>query len=493
MSWANNMPSEFGTQSAWPDGTAISVKAPRSSMTTDTVTALKDLWPQTPDVNLIGIILAKQTPRVIASKTNPGAERAVFNFTLRDSPVDFINISCWGRKSFIKELARKYRIGDIVRIHNPQIMPKPNTENEERYHPWTPSHFQLSFSELHSSIELCGSWDTNRFSNLAHIPVCDSKEFHNLCEILSNGQNLNQQNVNILAMIKQMGSPKDIVTKAGKHVKRCEVKLFDETCASMAMIMWDEPIIEYAQHNWMDKETVIFAVDVLAKFDDFRHTMTLTVTGKSIFTTNPDTKEAHTLYKYGKSIEFDDDQSNDYTSSVVNLSTIKDVYNIAQLQQKISETLCQVEYGLTYAFLTAFDVDGPVMNVTSLRCSKCKYRVHKDTGICNNPSCPFSLADTAETTLIFDMRVNLSDHTGTITGTYLGGKVAQEMLGCTEEEFLQLTEQRKTELKWNYLLERCKVYFKIVPSGFNGANNVLRLLSCEQADSKEVYNNLKLI
>lgn len=50
MSWARSMPSEFGTQSAWPDGTAISVKAPRSSMMTDSVTALKDLWPQTPDV-----------------------------------------------------------------------------------------------------------------------------------------------------------------------------------------------------------------------------------------------------------------------------------------------------------------------------------------------------------------------------------------------------------------------------------------------------------
>lgn len=42
-----------------------------------------------------------------------GGERSVLSFTLRDSPEDYINISCWGRKSFIDDLARKFKIGDV--------------------------------------------------------------------------------------------------------------------------------------------------------------------------------------------------------------------------------------------------------------------------------------------------------------------------------------------------------------------------------------------
>ncbi|PIK37394.1 putative meiosis-specific with OB domain-containing protein [Apostichopus japonicus] len=255
---------------------------------------------------------------------------------------------------------------------------------------------------------------------------------------------------------------------------------------------WDDAIIEYAQQNWIEKETVIFAVDILAKFDDFRHTMTLTADRKTIFITNPDTKEAHSLYKYGKSVEFDDDTQQDvFTPSNINISTIKDVYNAAQLQSKLNNISCQVEYGLMFAFLSSFDVDGPLTNVLSYRC--CNFRLNRDTGLCSNSSCASSLADTTEQTLTFDMRVSLSDHTGTVAGTYLTNNLVQELLGCTVDEFMQLPEARKTDLKWSYLLEKCKVYFKVVPSGFNGANNTLRLLACERADPKEVYNNFKLV
>lgn len=66
------------------------------------------------------------------------------------------------------------------------------------------SHFQLSFSERYSSFQLYGGWDTDKYSSLVHMPIQDSKDFHNLGEILSNGQNLSQQHVNILAMIKHV-------------------------------------------------------------------------------------------------------------------------------------------------------------------------------------------------------------------------------------------------------------------------------------------------
>ena len=35
------------------------------------------------------------------------------NFTLRDSRVDFINVSCWGKSAYIHDLADHFHIGDV--------------------------------------------------------------------------------------------------------------------------------------------------------------------------------------------------------------------------------------------------------------------------------------------------------------------------------------------------------------------------------------------
>ena len=48
-----------------------------------------------------------------AVPVDPSAERYVLSFTVRDSPVDFINVSCWGGQHFITDLADKLGIGQI--------------------------------------------------------------------------------------------------------------------------------------------------------------------------------------------------------------------------------------------------------------------------------------------------------------------------------------------------------------------------------------------
>ena len=35
------------------------------------------------------------------------------NFTLRDSRVDFINVSCWGKSAYIHDLSDHFHIGDV--------------------------------------------------------------------------------------------------------------------------------------------------------------------------------------------------------------------------------------------------------------------------------------------------------------------------------------------------------------------------------------------
>ncbi len=45
---------------------------------------------------------------------DPGAERFRFMFTLRDTPVDYINVTCWASdSSYINTLHSSFKIGDV--------------------------------------------------------------------------------------------------------------------------------------------------------------------------------------------------------------------------------------------------------------------------------------------------------------------------------------------------------------------------------------------
>ncbi|XP_071797050.1 meiosis-specific with OB domain-containing protein-like [Asterias amurensis] len=501
MAWSGNVGSfsgDFGTQKRWPDGTRVQnnyQNPPNSSGVGDSAACndggeiqLKNITPNAANAVIIGLVISKQQPKTIPSKSDPNNDRGLISFTIRDSPMDFINGTCWGSENYIFDLASKFKIGDIVEIRNPQIQNKQNTEQEERYRPWTPSPYQLSLSEKYSSLSLYGGWNLDRFNTLQHVPIRGNDNYYTLADVLSNGQGLHGEHINLLALLKTIGPPKDIVTKAGKKMQRCEVKLYDETCPSFPIVLWDTENIELVQ-RWMTHETVVFAFDIMVKFDNFRSSMVGTVDSKTIFIINPDTQKAHSLFKFGQSHDPSDDTTGDADKQNVDLSTIKDVYKVDQIKSLTGESHDGVEYGITYAFLTALDIDNGTRNGISMRCASCKRRVQVDSANfgCINPNCPSSLSGKTDTVMTFDIPVDLSDITGTLSGCYLGGNQAEEMLKCSMDEFIQYTDQQKTDLKWKYLLERCKVYFKVSQPG---AKRVVRVLSCSKADPMEVIPHL---
>lgn len=44
---------------------------------------------------------------------DPGAERFRISFTLRDSPSDYINVTCWGSEQYIRGIADSFKICDV--------------------------------------------------------------------------------------------------------------------------------------------------------------------------------------------------------------------------------------------------------------------------------------------------------------------------------------------------------------------------------------------
>ncbi|XP_028616673.1 meiosis-specific with OB domain-containing protein isoform X3 [Grammomys surdaster] len=314
-------------------------------------------------------------------------------------------------------------------------------------------------------------------------------------------------------LVSVVGEPKYFTTSDRRKGQRCEVKLFDETEPSFTMTCWDNESILLAQ-SWMARETVIFASDVRINFNKFQNCMAATVISKTIITVNPDTPEANILLNYIRENKETNvaDEIDSYLTESVNLNTIVNVYTVEQLKVKAlkNEGKADPLYGILYAYISTLNIDDETTKVLRNRCSSCGYIVNEASNtctICNKDSSRFK-----SFFLSFDVLVDLTDHTGTLHSCSLSGNIAEETLGCTISEFLAMTSEQKTKLKWQLLLERSKIYLKMAE---NGRRNVhtdmtmmtpsvvllilshrargglkVTILSCKLADPTEASRNL---
>uniref|UniRef100_G7Q064 Meiosis-specific with OB domain-containing protein n=1 Tax=Macaca fascicularis TaxID=9541 RepID=G7Q064_MACFA len=429
-----------------------------NSFATRTFTTLSDLQPNMANLKVIGVVIGKTDVKGFPDRKNIGSERYTFSFTIRDSPAHFVNAASWGNEDYIKSLSDSFRVGDCVIIENPLIQRK-EIEREEKFSPATPSNCKLLLGENHSTVKVCSSYEVDtKLLSLIHLPVKESHDYYSLGDIVANGHSLNGRIINVLAAVKSVGEPKYFTTSDRRKGQRCEVRLYDETESSFAMTCWDNESILLAQ-SWMPRETVIFVSDVRISFDKFRNCMTATVISKTIITTNP-------------------------------VSTIVDVYTVEQLKGKAlkNEGKADPSYGILYAYISTLNIDDETTKVVRNRCSTCGYIVNEASNMCT--ICNKNSLDFKSVFLSFDMLIDLTDHTGTLHSCSLTGSVAEETLGCTVNEFLAMTDEQKTALKWQFLLERSKIYLKFVVSHRARSGLKISVLSCKLADPTEASRNL---
>lgn len=62
---------------------------------------------------IVGIVIAKSSPRIIGSKKKNGDSRGVTSFTLRDSEIDTVNCDVWGSEYFIITFYERFLVGDV--------------------------------------------------------------------------------------------------------------------------------------------------------------------------------------------------------------------------------------------------------------------------------------------------------------------------------------------------------------------------------------------
>uniref|UniRef100_A0A8C6NVB9 Meiosis specific with OB-fold n=1 Tax=Nothobranchius furzeri TaxID=105023 RepID=A0A8C6NVB9_NOTFU len=438
--------------------------------------------------NVAGILIGKTDYQFYY--IYPEKERFTFGFTIRDSPDFFINVTAWGNDGFINGLASSFSIGDCVTIENPLVSNK-DPDKGDKFCPTTPSPYRLLVTEAHSQVHLCADTTTiDRLLPLIHLPVKDSRDFYSLGDIVANGQQLDGTVINVLAAVKQIGDAKQFTTSDGRRGQRLEVKLFDDSVSSFPLVCWDRETILLMQ-TLVPRETVLFIAEAKMSFDSFRSSMVATVNSKSIITVNPDTREASLLFSYAKEVSEFGVLDQDEASEDLPVESITDVYTVSQLKEKAKEHP-EAFFGITYCFISKFDLDSSVSKVIKTRCSKCRFQVIEDIQMCTNQLCPGKDQALSAST-DFDLLVDFTDHTGTMQVCSLRGPVAEKTLGCTTDEFTRLTDDQRTALKWRLLLERCKIYVKIVPStkmksGIRGA-----ILSCSLADPGEVKQHMSAL
>ncbi|XP_076434173.1 meiosis-specific with OB domain-containing protein isoform X6 [Peromyscus maniculatus bairdii] len=459
-----------------------------SSFALKNFTALSDLHPNMANLKIIGIVIGKTDVKGFPDRKNIGSERYTFSFTIRDSPDHFVNVSSWGSEDYIRPLSESFK---VVIIENPLIQRK-ETEREEKFSPATPSNWKLLLSENHSMVKVCSPYEVDtKLLSLIHLPVKESRDYYSLADIVANGHSLDGRIINVLAAVRSVGEPKYFTTSDRRKGQRCEVKLFDETEPSFTMTCWDNESILLAQ-SWMPRETVIFASDVRINFNKFQNCMAATVISKTIITTNPDTPEANILLNYVRENKETDvaDEIDSYLRESINLNTIVDVYTVEQLKVKAlrNEGKADPFYGILYAYISTLNIDDETTKVVRNRCSGCGYIVNEASNTCT--ICEKDSSKLQSFFLGFDVLVDLTDHTGTLHSCSLTGSIAEETLGCTINEFLAMTSEQKTKLKWQFLLERSKIYVKLILSHRARGGLKVSILSCKLADPTEASRNL---
>lgn len=91
----------------------------------------------------------------------------------------------------------------------------------------------------------------------------------------------------------------------------------------------------------------------------------------------------------------------------------------------------------------------------------------------------------------YNIRMSLSDFTETLDTCRMYGATAERILGKSLNEFRNLTSFERSNLKWKFLLERCKLKVIIKRKTAVRQTVSITVLDCEVADMREVLADIK--
>lgn len=416
---------------------------------------IKDLSLTCTNVYVMGVIIAKGESKQVTSKFN-GNEKGAITFTVRDSKRHFINCNVWGTEQFVKAYEIAFRVGDVVVINKPKVVEKNNDVN--RYNPQTTSPFQLTVNEGHSYIFRESIENQRHLDGLISESIKSTSLALHLADVCGDGaQREAEPKFCDLVVAVRAVTARTIRMNNGEKTIR-SVHLMDESMESMKMTLWSRGDCERAD-KWEPLKTILHLIDVRCNYSTYDGMMALQVSGATILTENPShSSRVKALRDYIAKIPNEvrtkwvtDAPDN---GDAIDLDTITEVMSV----QRIKDLAMNSEREFTallYAVITELDVD-PTNHRRPIRrcCVHCKQFIPSTREYCSAMTCNLKSVPGKNYVDKFDIRMNLSDHSGSLNSCHMYDKYATTFLHCDLDEYLKLPEPAFEQIHWLHMLER---------------------------------------
>ncbi|KAH8367893.1 hypothetical protein KR084_003926 [Drosophila pseudotakahashii] len=437
------------------------------------------------------LIVSKSSPNIFYDKMS-GTERGVLTLTIRDSPKHLTNCKCWGQRACVDEYAAMLQIGHVVDIVGAKVMAIPKASpGERRYQPQETLSCALVVNEgsgyvvRHDSNDPAGR--IRYLAQLLHHPIKPLGAVLKLSDVRSAPEcpdKMITSYVNLLVVVAAVRPVRQIKRKLTSKVQdalQClEVIVIDASYPEgMLLSVWQPDWIRRAQ-QWEPRRTVLHVVDVRVSFSDFHRCPVLSHSNCTLICEHPQAagEDCRLLLAFAATVplkSFDgsaqaelDNLPAGQTSrilyyvhilsgllvaaSIQAQMTVRQIYSRAEgeLQDASSIQFTAVLYGM----VTKFDLDGFASHVN--RNTVCQRLIPQNQEDCAGEACQMEFLVGSEGpryTSHFNINIQLSDQTGTLIETRLAGSPAERILGLRAEDFEQLAERDKGQLKWRFLLK----------------------------------------
>ncbi|XP_053659340.1 protein hold'em [Anopheles marshallii] len=458
---------------------------------------------------LVAGVIAKSEPRFFSSHaksrgnfeaesndTSIGTARGVITLTLRDSERDTINCTVWGKSDTITHYDNSFEVGDVVNVNRPQVS-STMFRRSEQYSPTVTSPYCLTINDQTQVAQITrheGTQELQRFKALLKVPLVQPGTTIPLADIVAGGSGCNGETFNVLVVVRALRAKRDIRVARTNQIKSFrEVVLMDCSHSGVLMKFWSDSYIRWSE-RWTPLQTVLLIVDARVEFSDYYKTICLAVDRKTIITQDPSLPQLNNLLNHAQTIPKQDiDVVCSLSSGAVDPSTINTVMTVQQIHDRTEGDCVQEQDQFTvlcYAMITRLDLDGP-SRIVSERCVLCRTLIRGQDIACPKYDCPGHTSGAARESF-FDITVDITDHTGTLTGCRMVSRVAESVLNCDVATFKRQSVEQKTLLKWKFLLDRCAVRLVVKRRSAVRFQNLFSIVDCTIADPAEVEEKLKV-
>lgn len=428
---------------------------------------------------------------------SPTSSGKALNILIRDSEDDSIVCVFWGPPGYNRELWRKCEFGVVITVSCTRVMNGCSSD----FHPSTKSPFIITATDRSQvTFSNYSSLNTN-IQSLLSAPLKPVELTLQLGDLMVNGEKGIGLYVDVFVLIRQIKEAREIKMKDRKTKFLRECILCDKSNAGTLLTLWSEDLIARS-NKFQLLIQVLHIIDARVAYSTYYKTIYLISTSKTVILENPRHYLTDELLEYGLQINpFDSTGDGGMAGGQRNLFPSVDQITETMTCQRLLNRLAGCEGGgdgnedqftaVIYGLVTKFNIDEDGRGVKK-KCSFCHSTISSSTE-CMEGICLDLRYQTSDSTYqVFDIRLDFSDHTGTLSNCQLLNEEGEKTLNCRADEFYELPWASKCGLKWRYLMERVQVKVVVFKRTVYRPFSFIRVVEIKLADPRDVKDNIRI-